>query len=227
MTLKKVAILLYPILFLTGCATLQNKAKYDLADGKYKLRIENQKFDCYIENNTDSIKIYNLSSKISTNLPEKMPMSLSIKQQLIKSSLDIDILTALFKLRPPAKNILPAQINTNFNGNIYLGHRTDIYQIHYKKNPLGIYQRQVNHFGFSGGIFAGLANTAMNPSTTNNKISTEYDGIILQKGISGIMAVNKLTIGLSLGFDNILEKNNAWIYQNKPWFGLMLGLNLN
>lgn len=225
--LKKIAILLSQILFLASCATLQNKAKYDLADGKYKLKIEGKKFDCYIENNADSIEIYNFSSKISTNLPEKMPINLPIMQQLVKSSLDIDILTALFKLRPEAKNILPAQINTNFNGNIYLGHRTDIYQIHYKKNPLGISQRQINHFGFSGGIFAGLANTAMNPSTTNNKISTEYDGIILQKGIAGIMAVNKLTIGLSLGFDNILEKNNAWIYQSKPWFGLMLGLNLN
>lgn len=225
--LKKIAILLSQTLLLASCATLQNKAKYDLADGKYKLRIEGKKFDCYIENNADSIEIYNFSSKISTNLPENMPINLPIKQQLVKSSLDIDILTALFKLRPPAKNILPAQINTNFNGNIYLGHRTDVYQIHYKKNPLGIYQRQINHFGFSGGIFAGLANTAMNPSTTNNKISTEYDGIILQKGIAGIMAVNKLTIGLSLGFDDILGKENTWIYQNKPWFGLMLGLNLN
>lgn len=227
MILKKIAILLSQILLLTGCATLQNKAKYELTDGRYKLKIANKKFDCYVENNADSLIINNLSSKISTSLPEKMQVSLPIKQRLIKSSLDVDILTALFKLRPQVKNILPAQINTNFNGNIYFGHRTDVYQIHYKKNPLGISQRHINHFGFSGGVFAGLANTAMNPSTTNNKISTEYDGIILQKGVAGIMAVNKLTIGLSLGFDNILEKNNAWIYQNKPWFGLMLGLNLN
>jgi len=188
MTFKKIAILLYPILFLTGCATLQNKAKYDLADVTYKLKIEGKKFDYYVENNVDSLIINNLSSKISTSLPEKMQVSLPIKQQLIKSSLDVDILTALFKLRPQVKNILPAQINTNFNGNIHFGHRTDIYQIHYKNNPLGISQRQINHFGFSGGIFAGLANTAINPSTTNNKISTEYDGIILQKGIAGIMA---------------------------------------
>jgi len=95
-------------------------------------------------------------------------------------------------------------------------------------NPPDIYQRQINHFGFSGGLFLGLGNTALNPSTTDNNISIEYDGLVLQKGIAGIVAVNKLTIGVSLGFDKLLDKNSkTWIYQNKPWFGLMLGLNLN
>lgn len=63
-------------------------------------------------------------------------------------------------------------------------------------------------------------------STTNNAIATEYDGLILQKGIAGIVAINKLTIGVSVGFDDLLDRNNKnWIYENKPWFGLMLGLN--
>ena len=95
-------------------------------------------------------------------------------------------------------------------------------------NPPDIYQRQINHFSFSGGLFLGLGNTALNPSTTDNNISIEYDGLVLQKGIAGIVAVNKLTIGVSLGFDKLLDKNSkTWIYQNKPCFGLMLGLNLN
>lgn len=169
-----------------------------------------------------------MPGKISTSLPNQLAVYLPTKQRLFKPSLDIDILTALFKVRPQVKNFLPTQLTANFNGNIYVGHRTDIYQIHYKKNPLDIYKRQINHFGFSGGLFLGLGNTAMNSSTTNNLISTEYDGIILQKGIAGIVAVNKLTIGVSIGFDNLLDKNsNTWIYENKPWFGLMLGLNLN
>ena len=77
-------------------------------------------------------------------------------------------------------------------------------------------------------FFSGLGNTAMTPSTTRNGIMTEYDGLILQKGVASIIAVNKLTLGLSIGFDNLLDQNkNVWIYQNKPWYGLMLGLNLN
>ena len=225
--IKLISIVIIVALF-PSCATLQNNAKYELSDGKYKLKIEGKKNDCYVENSQESIIIYKLPSKISTSLPNQSNVGFIEKQRLIKPSLDIDILTALFKVRQQVKYVLPTQLNANFNGNIYIGHRTDIYQIQYKKNPLDIYQRQINHLGFSGGLFLGLGNTAVNPSTTGNTISSEYDGIVLQKGIAGIVAVNKLTIGVSIGFDNLLDKNNkSWIYKNKPWLGLMLGLYLN
>ncbi|MEA5460901.1 hypothetical protein VB796_17710 [Arcicella sp. LKC2W] len=228
MRLKKWVIMSKFAVIMSSCATLQNNAKYDLVEGVYRLKVDNKKFNCYVENNADSIKITNLASKISTNLPEQIRIFSPIKQRFIKSSLDIDILTTLLKIRPQVKQIIPAQLNTAFNGNLYIGHRTDVYQISYQQNPLNNYKRKVNHFGFSGGVFVGLGNTVMTPTTTNNSISTEYDGIILQKGLAGIIAVNKLTIGLSIGFDNLLDTNqDLWIYQNKPWFGLMLGLNLN
>ena len=220
--------LIFTLFILNSCATLQNNAKYQLADGKYKLNIDGKKYSCFVENSEDSITIYKLPSKISISLPSKTGVYLTTRQRLIKPSLDIDILTALFKIRPQLKTVLPTQLNANFNGNIYIGHRTDIYQIHYNNNPLGIFERQINHFGFSGGLFLGVGNTAMTPSTTNNAISIEYDGLVLQKGIAGIVAINKLTIGISVGLDNLLGKNNKiWIYENKPWFGLMLGLNIN
>jgi len=216
------------IVLLNSCSTIQNKAKYELSDGKYKLKTEGKKYNCYVENSEDSITIYKLPDKLSISLPNKMHAHLPTNQRLIKLSLDIDVLTALVKVRQQIKNVLPTQLNTNFNGNIYVGYRTDIYQIKYKKDPRDIYQRQINHFGFSGGLFSGLSNTAVNPSTTYNAISTEYDGLVLQKGVAGIVAVNKLSIGVSVGFDNLLDKNNkTWIYEGTPWFGLMLGLNLN
>ncbi len=216
------------MLFLGSCATLQNNAKYELADGKYKLKSKGKKITCYVENNPDSIIVYELPSKIATNLPNQVNTHLPEKQRLSQSSLDVDVLTAFFKIRLKEEQILPAQLNTNFNGNIYVGYRTDVYQIQYKKNPLGVYQRQINHLGFSGGLFFGLGNSAITPSTTNNAISSEYDGIVFQKGLAGIMALNKLTVGLSVGFDRLLDNNHTfWIYENKPWFGLVLGLNLN
>lgn len=228
MNSKNLIIILQITLLFSSCATLQNNAKYDLAEGEYELKIDNKKFNCYIENNSDTIKITNLFSKISTSLPERINIFFPIKQHFIKPSLDIDILTTLLKIRPQVKQVIPTQLNTAFNGNLYIGYRTDVYQLSYQKNPLGNYKRKINHFGFSGGIFVGLGNTIMTSTTTNNAIATEYDGIILQKGIAGIVAVNKLTIGLSLGFDNLLDANqDFWIYQNKPWYGLMLGLNLN
>ncbi len=226
--LKSILYSLISLGLLSGCATLQNNAKYDLAEGRYVLKLKNKKFDCYVENNADSLVIYNIKSKISTVIPLKMNVYLPVNHRLVKPSFDIDILTTLFKIRPQIDNVLPTQLNTNFNGNIYVGYRTDVYQISYHKNPIDKFRRQINHFGFSGGFFMGLGSTAMTPSTTNNILVSEYDGVALQKGIAGIMAVNKLTIGLSIGFDTLLDKNrDSWIYQNKPWFGLMLGLNLN
>ncbi len=223
-------ILLFSIIcsLLVSCATVQNNAKYELSNGTYKLKIEGKKHKSYIENKEDTILVYNLNSKISNSLPLNSANEIPAKQHLIKSSLDVDILTAVFKIRPKIENTLPTQLNTNFNGNLYFGHRTDIYQIQYKKNSLNNFEREINHFGFSGGVFIGLGNTAMNPSTTKNGITTEYDGLIIQKGVAGIIAVNKFTLGLSIGFDNLLDQNKTlWIYENKPWYGLILGLNLN
>jgi len=225
--MKAFAFLILSTTLFTSCASLQNNAKYELADGNYRLSIDGKRYTCYIENSPDSITVYRLPGKISTVLPAKSEANLPVRQLLIKPSLDIDIVTALLKIRP-STTTLPMQLNANFNGNIYFGRRTDIYDIHYVKNALDTYQRRINHFGFSGGLFLGIGNTAMSPSTTNNAIQNEYDGLLIQKGLAGIVAVNKLTIGLSVGFDNLVGGNSrSWIYENKPWFGLMLGLNLN
>lgn len=216
------------MLILSGCATLKNNALHDLKDGMYQVRIENKNHDVYLDSEGDSIRINDISSKISSIFPLKTEAYLTLNQKLIKSSLDLDILTALFKIRTEVKNKIYTQLNANFNGNIYLGYRTDIYHIEYLKNPIGKFHRHINHFGFSGGFFLGLGNTAMTPTTTNNLITQEYDGILLQKGVAGIVAINNLTIGLSVGIDTLLDENkNVWLYQNKPWYGLMLGLNLN
>jgi hypothetical protein len=51
---------------------------------------------------------------------------------------------------------------------------------------------------------------------------------VWSKGVALIMAIGKFTSGLSIGWDNLLDKNNkSWIYEGKPWVGLVFGLNLN
>ncbi|MFY9310502.1 MAG: hypothetical protein WAQ28_15765 [Bacteroidia bacterium] len=68
----------------------------------------------------------------------------------------------------------------------------------------------------------------MTPTTTNGAIPIEYDGVVWNKGIAGIIAVNNFTVGLAAGFDNLLDNNHRlWVYESKPWFGLAFGLNLN
>ena len=215
------------ILFCTACSTILKSPKYELANGKYKLKEKNKNYVCYVQNKNDTVSIYKFPEKTKTVLTSEIVEFSPVVHKIVQPSLDVDILTALFKIRPNA-NVVPSQLNANFNGNIYFGLRKDIYKIYYQKDPLGAYQRQIDHFGFSGGVFAGLSNTAVNASTTNAQSKADYDGIVFQKGLAGIVGVNKLTIGISVGFDNLMDSNKSvWIYQNKPWFGLMLGLNLN
>ncbi|WP_026464424.1 hypothetical protein [Adhaeribacter aquaticus] len=225
---KILCIFISILVFFCSCTRIQNPSKYELAEGRYKLKMEGKLYNVYLQNLEDSLILYKLPGKIYTYIPKEAANYYGVKQQLTKSSLDVDVLTALFKIRPPVKDVLPIQFNTNFNGNVYVGRRKDVYHINYKKNDLGVFGRQINHFGFSAGGFIGMGNTAMNASTTANGIAADYDGLIVQKGIAGILAINKLTAGVSLGFDNLLDPNKRyWIYQNKPWFGLVLGLNLN
>ncbi|MES2796452.1 MAG: hypothetical protein V4683_10825 [Bacteroidota bacterium] len=144
-----------------------------------------------------------------------------------KHSVDFDFLTMPLKYRPSQKDV-PNQLNANLNGAVYLGYRTDKYNVNYIKNPLGKSKRNINHFGFSFGGFVGFGNTAITPTTSNNYLTTEYDGLVLTKGLAGIFAINNFTLGLSIGADHLLDKNqNYWIYNTKPWYGLAFGLNLN
>jgi hypothetical protein len=43
-----------------------------------------------------------------------------------------------------------------------------------------------------------------------------------------MLGVNNLTVGLGVGWDALTDRDkDIWTYQNKPWFGLTVGLNLN
>ncbi len=96
----------------------------------------------------------------------------------------------------------------------------------------GIFQdeavQKTDHFGYSVGLFSGFGNTLVSPTNTQNILDSEYDGIVWSKGIAAIVGVNNFTVGLTFGFDNLLDKNKKfWLYENKPWIGLGFGLNLN
>jgi hypothetical protein len=60
---------------------------------------------------------------------------------------------------------------------------------------------------------------------TSNQVELEYDGVVFQKGIAAFFGIDFLTFGVALGFDNLLDDNHKyWVYNQKPWIGLMLGI---
>lgn len=235
--MKKNLYLFIVAIFFCSCSVLQKTPKTEFTDGFYSQKIDGKKKKVYINIVEEQFQIHLTNSQNGLLAIDTLKAfqfyENDLKNDLLKSatfsnhSVDLDFLTMPLKYRPIQKSV-PNQLNTNLNGAVYLGYRTDKYNVDYVKNPLGKSKRNLNHFGFSFGGFIGFGNTALNPTTTNNYLATEYDGLVLTKGFAGIFAINNFTLGLSIGADNLLDKNrNYWIYNTKPWYGLAFGLNLN
>ncbi len=235
--LKKTTALLLFLFLLNSCSVMQKTAKKDLIDDFYTQKTNKEKQKVYADIIDDTLHIYatkltkNVLKVDTTQAPKVfLPVGKNkdnLEFSLSKTSFDIDFLTIPLKYRFSKKNVQP-QLNTNLNGAVYLGYRTDRYFINYKLNPLQKSERKTTHIGYSVGIFSGLGNTLMSPTNTNDKLLQEYDGLVWSKGIAAIFGVNSFTVGLSIGYDNLMDHNrNVWIYENQPWLGLAFGLNLN
>jgi hypothetical protein len=224
---------------LASCKTYLDAPKYQFSNGYYHVKFPGSRSTkVYMENEGDSVAIYLLKKRgnkfeINQNARRILTLKEIREDSLFKSSLfihnsyDLDFLTVLAKYRPPSEGF-PRQFTANLNGQLYLGFRKDFYSVNYQKLIRGDYKRSVSHQAVSLGGFTGIGTTAMNPWVTNNQIGIEYDGMIWSKGFALILAIEKITIGVNLGWDHLLDPNHSyWIYQGKPWTGISLGLNIN
>lgn len=218
-----------------GCTPIKESPKYQFANGIYKIKSNDGKKLGYIQVDEDFIKAYYLNQKRQIDTSQKLIIWLkdtanaSNAPSFIfgKGSFDIDFLSIPLKFRPKTF-LLPAQLNSNINGGVYIGRRRDVYSLKKRRNELNYSNAYIDHYGYSFGLFAGLGSTAMNPWVTNNEIQIEYDGAIIPIGVTGLFAVNNITFGIGVGIDHLLDKNRKfWIYKEKPWIGLTIGLNLN
>jgi len=235
--MKQPILIIITLVIFTSCSTNRELSSYVLSDGIYKSDLFSQnKQKVYLDNDDDTLSVYLLDKekKIANNFTlqkQAFPQAISndalSAHSFTQTSLDVDFLTIPFKYRPSTTE-LPMQFNTSLNGAIFVGLRNDYYTLKYNQSPLNQYKRATQHYGLSLGLFTGIGGTTMNSSVTRNTISTEYDGVVWSKGIAGIIGINNFTVGLSLGFDHLLDQNRQnWIYQNKPWLGLAFGLNIN
>ena len=210
------------ILITNGCSSLRNSPKYELGDDYYEFKEKGGKYQktfAYVED--DTIRIFSRK-----NPEEPINYTPDKDQFFLKRSFDIDVMTVGFKYRPQILN-LPRQLNTDFNGNVFIGYRLDRFKVRYNKTPVGI-RKSFHHRGITAGGFGGLGATSITPWTTNNLTTDEYNGIILTRGLAIMFALNNLTVGAGVGWDYLTDRDkNIWIYQHKPWYGLAVGLNLN
>lgn len=224
------------ILLTSGCATVKTISRHDFDSGFYILKKDGEEpRRIYADVTEDSLSVYpviieegketpDVSTHIETKISEVKQGSYFYKNSFSNKSIDVDLSTVLMKLRPPQKDV-PTQLSYNINAALYMGLRRDFYKLIPYKSPLKKETSFVRQFGFDVGLFAGIGITPMNPWVTEGKVSIEYDGIVFQKGIAGFITIDRMSVGLSLGFDNLLDSNkNNWVYHQKPYIGLMIGI---
>jgi hypothetical protein len=210
------------IFLLGSCGVIRNTSKFGLKDGLYQT---NQR-KVVIETQNDTLLVFSENGKKEHSL---LAIS-SVPQRnftLEKSTFDIDVLAIPAKYRISLSG-MPAQLNSEINAALYFGKRNDYFQVNFEKSPTNRFKRKIDHYGFSIGGFVGLGNSVINSDVSQGLILYEYQGITFSKGVAGIIAFNNFTLGMAYGFDNLLDNNSSqWIYNQKPWVGLALGLNLN
>lgn len=232
--LKTIIILVAAIGILSSCSTMERASLHGLNDGYYKLKSDStDKQAVYLDVSEDAISVYPTTDKQPQSKPSlAIPLEASenIPFQRItfkKQGLDIDISSVLMKYRPSIGE-LPAQLTTDLNLALYAGWRFDYYPIEHRKDPLNKSYAHIRNRGFDFGFFAGPGTTLISPFTTRNKRSDEYNGLIVQGGFAGFIESGMASFGLAVGYDYLLSSDrDIWIYQNKPWVGLMVGVALN
>lgn len=136
----------------------------------------------------------------------------------------MDLSTVPIKFRP-AQGDVPSQLNATVNGVLYAGFRKDFFKIITHTSELNETYSFIRQTGFDFGPFAGIGITFVNPTVTMNQTVQEYDGVVFQKGIAAFLTYENMSVGIALGFDNLIDKNKTtWIYNQKPWIGIVIGV---
>lgn len=227
------SLLISGIALFTSCSTLEKAALHGLNSGYYRTGTKGNTAKVYVDVSEERIDIYPTIHgtpdkapylKIPLQNPDSLPAT---PVKLKRQSLDIDITAILLKYRPAVSG-QPPQLVTDLNIAMYAGWRFDNYTIQSRTDALGKRHHRVSNFAYDIGIFAGPGTTPVNPFSTLNRISNEYNGMTIQAGVAAFIESNMASFGLALGWDYLLSRDKAlWIYQTKPWVGFVVGIALN
>jgi hypothetical protein len=231
----KIFIWSVPLLFITGCVPFDKIYSHDFSPGYFKLKSPGKEPEnIYIDLKDDSVLVYQFSGKRPllsdieltkrVDINKIIPGDYLYNSSLVKASFDFDLSTVPVKFRPEQGDV-PSQMNASVNGVLYAGFRKDFFKILTHTSELNETNSFVRQTGFDFGLFAGLGITMVNPTVTMNQTTQEYDGIVFQKGFAVFFTFENMSVGIGLGFDNLIDKNkNIWIYNQKPWIGIVLGV---
>ena len=220
-----------------SCASLGKLARHDFESGFYKLKVQGAApSSVYAEVTADSIIVYPVASDGKNKFPDTSTSNSArisrikkdnyfYKSSFTNNSIDIDLTSIIFKSRH-SRDDVPNQFSADLDIAVYAGFRKDFYNIVSPVHPFQEDKSFIRQIGFDLGVFAGIGSSPVNPTVTNNLVSQEYDAMIFQKGFAGFISINKISVGLVVGFDNLLDKSRSlWIYNQKPYLGLIISVS--
>jgi hypothetical protein len=232
--MKIIAVISFIILLLSisSCAPVETIASHDFASGFYKLKTKDggKPQKVYADVVKDTFFVYEVNKTDGHKYPGTSPARIITVSEngsgtrFLRTSVDADLSTILTKLRPSQQSV-PLQLNANLNAAVYAGARRDIFSVKSHKDFLRRSESFIRQIAFDAGLFAGLGITQVTPTNTDFHNLQEYDGVVFQKGIAAFFTFEKMTIGICIGFDSLLDENsNIWVYNQKPYIGLVLGI---
>jgi hypothetical protein len=237
MRLNKFFLLGLLIVMLSSCVPVEKIARHGFDSGFYELKTqESEPLHVYTKVIEDSIVVYpniknwknestDTSSFKAININKIKNGNYFSRSCFMNKSIDVDLTTIILKYRFPQGNV-PNQLSSNINAALYFGLRKDFYKIIPFSTPLHEESSYIRQIGIDAGIFAGIGITPVNPTVTRNIVNLEYDGMVFQKGVAAFITFDNMSIGLAFGFDNLLDNNKtSWIYNQKPYMGLVIGIS--
>lgn len=142
------------------------------------------------------------------------------------TALDVDLFTLPFKYRFPIAD-QPGQLEDKLNVGVHIGVRYDLGRyrtIYFRRNQ----RAEISTFSVGLGGFVCFAPATVTSFSTLGRVQDDYQALGLNYGVATTFSFTGFSAGLALGLETITDRNrNLWIYQNKPWLGITVGLNLN
>jgi len=129
-----------------------------------------------------------------------------------------------FKVRPRANDSIPYEVSTSANVGFAFGWEfTHKWYSNIYEGGSGLKSR-TRQFSYAPSVFFGPTTVALKNGNTNNLIGKDRTILGLNAGAMMVFGVSRFDVGLAAGFDWGLGKpSKNWIYQGKPWFGLVVG----
>ena len=146
---------------------------------------------------------------------------------LLHRTFDLDIFTLPVKARLPREGV-PVQLNSNFSAALYVGRRLDYYYLHSRALTPWQQTPHIRATGLGYGLFFGMGSTNVTDDVTRQHAGPEYEGFVLHAGAATLYDAHIFNVGLAVGIDHLLGPDRAyWVYQHKPWVGILFALDLN